>query len=256
MSNTFKVKHTAGLKEVVRQKNGSPNQQLLLDARLDIDNNSLLIHNQFKNSIENINYTNDGKEQGFIVSKDSEIFYNKMISLYNQDEAKFNMDFIKTIAYTNEAVENLNKFIKNRINPSEELISEGDYLLGYQSVMDKNDKIVVQNSTDYYIHNLLYSESRVLSKTYKYFDVITDKITGKTIRVLHPDSYKDFQETIELFYNNAVKFRAWRPYYSYLNNFVLMRDFFHSTLKNKQGKPEKIAQKNIDLGYAITTHKS
>ena len=254
-SNTFSVKHTAGLFEVVRQKEGSPNQQLLLDARIDIDKKSNILEEKFKLPMRDVNINEEGNEQGVIVTADNNEFYQKLISIYNQPEAKQNMNFVKTIAYTNHAVEALNKYIKSRINPHEEVISEGDYLLGYDTVMDNSDKIIVQNSTDYYIHNLYYTEEKIMSKMYRFFNVVVNP-AGKTIKILHPDSYADFHEIIQVFYSNAITNRAWRPYYKYLKNFVLLKDFFHETMVDKYGRPEKVAKKNIDLGYAITTHKS
>ena len=255
VSKTFGVKHTAGLFEVVRQKNSSPNQQLLLDARLDIDNNTSKLPLLFKKPLKQFNVNDDNKEQGFIITNDKEEFYNKMIELYKQPDAEQDMNFVKTIAYTNEAVESLNKYIKNRINPSESLIAEGDYLLGYDTLMDNNDIVVVQNSSDYYIYSLYYSEVTILKNVYKFYNAVVSE-SGKTLRILHPDSYPTFYEAIKNLYDNAIKYRAWRPYYSYLKNFVLLQDFYHDKGTNQYGKPEKIAKKNIDLGYAITVHKA
>lgn len=255
LSTSFDVKHKAGLTEIVRQKGGNPNQELLMAARLDIDNNTNNVATMFKTSKKEVNINEEGSEQGFIITNNNNDFYEKLIELYSKPEAKDNMNFIKTIAYTNKAVETLNRYIKDRINPSEEILAEGDYLLGYDTVIDKSDNLVVQNSTDYYVRNLFYTETKISHVTFKFFNAVVNE-SGKTIRILHPDSYEAFHAKIQILYTNAIHNRAWRPYYTFLKNFVLMHDFYHTDMVDRYGNPDKIAKKSIDLGYAITVHKS
>lgn len=256
ISLTFNVKHKARLNEVVRQEHTNPNQQLLLDSRKDVEENSILIHNMFKTPIENINiFSNNGKEQGYIVTANKEEFYNKLIELYSDTEAKTNMNFIKTLCYTNNAVEDLNKFIKNRINPSKELITDGDFLLGYDTKLDENDRIIVQNSSDYYVHHVIIVTKTIMFKKYKFYRVVIET-TGKYIDILHPDSYPYFQENLEVLHDNGRKNKAWRAYYRYKDQFILMKHFYHRYETDRFGKGLHIAKKSIDLAYAMTVHKS
>lgn len=257
ISKVFLLPNKIELEEIVRQKEGNPNQQVLLEARDDAATNSNLIPQRFLNADFNINRNNpENKEQGYLVTGSQEEFYSKLIELYSDTEAKYNMNFIKTLAYTNNAVEKLNKFIKARINPSSEILSEGDFLLGYTTCMAPNGStILVQNSSDYFIYHCQITTVKISMVTYKVFRVMISQ-TGKTIDILHPDSYPDFKRILGGLYEKAIKNRAWRPYYVYKDKFIIMQDFKHDTLKDRWGNQAVMAKKCIDLGYAMTVHKA
>ena len=257
ISKVFLLPNKIELQEIVRQKQGNPNQQLLIEARDDAANNLNQIPQRFTSPSFDINRNNsENKEQGFLVTGNQEEFYSKLIELYSDTEAKYNMNFIKTLAYTNSAVEKLNKFIKNRINPSNELVSEGDFLLGYTTCMAPNGStILVQNSSDYFVFHLQITTVKISTVSYKVYRAMINQ-SGRTIDILHPDSYNDFKRILSSLYAKAITNRAWRPYYAYKDKFIIMQDFFHDTLKDRWGKPALIAKKCIDLGYAITVHKA
>lgn len=255
LSNVFNYKNKSLLREVVRQKNSSPNQQLLLDARTDIENKSNILDAKFSKEFEDVNTFNDSfKLQGTINTADKDAFYTKLIELYSDSEAKTNNKFVKTLAFTNAAVEKLNIYIKHRINPSEDLISEGDHLLGYKTAM-KGKTVMIQNGSTYFIHHLEIIETKISMKMYKFYRVMigTD---GRTINILHPDSYGQFHHHLEHLFNRAEDVRAWRPYYSFKEQFIVMVDFVHSERVDYNGRPKKLCGKDIDLGYAQTVHKS
>lgn len=256
LSQSFKVKHTVELKEIVRQGNTNPNQYLLQDAVSDADVNSSLISKRFKVVGETLSKNPiNGKDEGFIITDSQEAFYGKLIELYSDTEAVNNMSYIKTLAYTNEAVESLNKFIKARINPSDDVIAVGDYLLGYTTCLDAAGKVIVQNSSDYFIYNIGWTTEMIAGISFKFYIVTVSK-TGKTFRILHPDSYDDFQEKIEHYFDGGKDQRRWRPYYQFKEKFIVLKDFYHRTRTNYNGKYEKVMPKSVDLGYAMTVHKS
>lgn len=255
LSNVFNYKNKSTLREVVRQKNSSPNQQLLLDARSDIEEKKSLLDTRFKEEFEDVNaYNDEGKLQGTINTSNADAFYSKLIELYSDSEAKHNNKFIKTLAFTNAAVENLNVFIKRRINPSEELISEGDHMLAYKTVM-KGKTAIIQNGSTYFIHYLEIVEMKISMKLYKFYRIMIDT-EGKTIDILHPDSYGQFHHHLEHLYNRGEDNRMWRPYYSFKEQFIVMVGFVHSERVDYKGKPKLLCAKDIDLGYAQTVHKS
>ena len=244
------VKHKYELTEIVRQKNGNPNQLLLIDARSDVEKMSNLVEELTKTEQDNTNNDDLGHRQGYIITNSQEKFYNSLIELYSDSEAKTNMNFIKTLVYTNIAAKKVNKFIKDKINPSKEVLSVGDILLGYKTVMNPiNDKIIVQNSKDYRIYSLEIIEKKVQLKSYKFFRVNVDFINKTYIYILHPDSYNDFQEVLLRLFTNAKTNRAWRPFYKYREQFIILESF-----QNNDGTP--LTTKDIDFGYATTIHKS
>ena len=244
------VKHKYELTEIVRQKNGNPNQLLLIDARSDVENMSNLVEELTKTEQDNTSNDDTGNRQGYVITNSQETFYNRLIELYSDSEAKTNMNFIKTLVYTNIAAKKVNKFIKDKINPSKEVLSVGDILLGYKTVMNPiNDKIVVQNSKDYRIYSLEIIEKKVQLKSYKFFRVNVDFINKTYIDILHPDSYNDFQEVLLRLFTNAKTNRAWRPFYKYREQFIILENFYN---------PDNsiLTTKDIDFGYATTIHKS
>ena len=250
LSLTFMVKHKYELTEIVRQKNGNPNQLLLIDARSDVEKMSNLVEELTKTEQDNTNNDDIGNRQGYIITNSQETFYNRLIELYSDSEAKTNMNFIKTLVYTNIAAKKVNKFIKDKINPSKEILSVGDVLLGYKTVMHPvNDKIIVQNSKDYRIYSLEIIEKKVQLKTYKFFRVNVDFINKTYIDILHPDSYNEFKDVLSRLFHNAKANRAWRPFYKYREQFIILENFYNDDNST-------LTTKDIDFGYAMTIHKS
>jgi exodeoxyribonuclease-5 len=250
LSLTFMVKHKYELTEIVRQKNGNPNQLLLIDARSDVEKMSNLVEELTKTEQNNTNNDDRGNRQGYIITNSQENFYNLLIELYSDSEAKTNMNFIKTLVYTNIAAKKVNKFIKDKINPSKEILSVGDVLLGYKTVMDPiNDKIIVQNSKDYRIYSLEIIEKKVQLKTYKFFRVNVDFINKTYIDILHPESYNEFKDVLSRLFLNAKANRAWRPFYRYREQFIILENFYNDDNTT-------LTTKDIDFGYAMTIHKS
>lgn len=250
LSRTFVVKHKYELTEIVRQRGDNPNQSLLTYARADVATNTNQVSEIMQNDHNETNVNSLGIEQGFIVTGSQEKFYNKLIELYSDTEVQDNMNFIKTLVYTNIAAKKVNKFIKDKINPSPEIITVGDILLGYKTVIHPiSERIVVQNSKDYKIFSLEVIDKKIQLKNYKFFRVVVNFITKDTIDILHPESYKDFHEVLYRLYINAKQNRAWRPFYKFREQFVLMEDFFNEDGSN-------LTKKDIDLGYAMTIHKS
>ena len=250
LSLTFMVKHKYELTEIVRQKNGNPNQLLLIDARSDVENMSNLVEELTKTEQDNTNNDDKGNRQGYVITNSQETFYNRLIELYSDSEAKTNMNFIKTLVYTNIAAKKVNKFIKDKINPSKEILSVGDVLLGYKTVMHPiNDKIIVQNSKDYRIYSLEIIEKKVQLKTYKFFRINVDFINKTYIDILHPDSYNEFKDVLSRLFINAKANRAWRPFYRYREQFIILENFYNDDNTT-------LTTKDIDFGYAMTIHKS
>ena len=250
LSLTFMVKHKYELTEIVRQKNGNPNQLLLIDARSDVEKMSNLVEELTKTEQDNTNNDDKGNRQGYVITNSQEKFYNFLIELYSDSEAKTNMNFIKTLVYTNIAAKKVNKFIKDKINPSKEILSVGDVLLGYKTVMNPiNDKIIVQNSKDYRIYSLEIIEKKVQLKTYKFFRINVDFINKTYIDILHPDSYNEFKNVLSRLFLNAKANRAWRPFYKYREQFIILENFYNADNST-------LTTKDIDFGYAMTIHKS
>ena len=122
-------------------------------------------------------------------------------------------------------------------------------------MLNNAGNIIIQNSSDYYIRFLTTIDVKISMRVYKFYRVTVSK-TGKTIDILHPDSYLQFQEQIERLYDDAISRRAWRPFYKFKEQIAVMQPFYHSSARDRFGNPQLLCKKDIDLGYAITVHKS
>lgn len=257
----FMVEHKAELKEIVRQKGSNPNHEILSHARNDVAEMSNNLRMFLYNPSNTIIKDEDGFEEGYIVTKDKEEFYNKLIEIYSDSEAKVNLNYIKTLAYTNAAVQTVNKFIKAKINPSDTIVSAGDCLLGYKTVVHPiSETLIVQNSADYRVDSVTIQEKRIDYQMYKFLRCHSKQADLGYIDILHPDSYEIFEEAIERIYLNAKTNRRWRPFYAFREQFILIYDVvrtieemgYNGLIKSKV----TITKKDIDLGYAMTIHKS
>ena len=83
LSLTFMVKHKYELTEIVRQKNGNPNQLLLIDARSDVEKMSNLVEELTKTEQDNTSNDDIGNRQGYVITNSQENFYNLLIELYS-----------------------------------------------------------------------------------------------------------------------------------------------------------------------------
>lgn len=261
LSLSFMVPHKAELKEIVRQKGSNPNHIILDKARSDVANNTSNLKNFISLRIGDTIEDEEGVEEGFIITSSNEEFYNKLIEMYSNSEAKVNLNFIKTLAYTNVAVQAINKYIKDKINPSDTIVSAGDCLLGYKTVMHPiSESIIVQNSMDYRVDSISIQTKKIDYQMYTFLRVYTQQADSGYIDILHPDSYELFGETIERVYIAAKSSRRWRPFYAFREQFILMTDITREIEEMGYGGMEKkkitITKKDIDLGYAMTIHKS
>ena len=250
ISLAFLIEHSFELKEIVRQKGDNPNQELLTALRADAENNSNLLQVFVNNDESTINQDKYGCDQGYDIQASKEGFYSRLIELYSDSEFKVDINFMKTLTYTNNAAKKINRYVKSKINPDSEIISEGDYMLGYKTFLGSRDRVLVQNSKDYRLQSVEIVTKSIRMKEYKFFKAVLNLDTKEDIYILHPDSYDDFYEIMLHLYQNAMMKRGWRPFYAFKENFIIMEDF-------KLPESDKyLIKKDIDLGYAMTIHKS
>lgn len=271
ISTVFTTIETVSLIEIVRQTGSNPANDMISLARKDAQENT----DEFKSYIEQIGLENpiniieseQGIEEGFIVSNDGAKIKDKLYSLFSATQALYDYKHVKIVAFMNEKVKYYNKLIKKVINPSELPISEGDWLLGYAPFKQKK-KSVTQNGMYYKVisatlgfHALDNDISLQIIRTTLRYKITLDNGTIKeidmTMKFLHPDSYKDYYPVLLNAWTNGTSFRRWSPYYKLMESFALLDDFDISTEEaNGKIKKHNLAKKNMDLGYAITVHKS
>lgn len=274
LSTVFTTVEVINLTEIVRQSDSNPVNEMISLAREDAQNNT----NNFDEYITRIAIedpcilvtTEEGIEEGFIVSRNNDLIKNtlrdKLYSLFSATQALHDYKYVKIVAYTNAKAKAYNKLIKSVINTSELPISENDWLLGYSPFKIKQ-KVLTQNGLYYKcIHArlgfVMYNgiNYKVIITTLRYKVTLENSIVKEidfTLKVLHPDSYPEFTPVLTEAWQNGNTYRRWKGYYALLENFALLDDFdINGTDQRGNFKKYSMAKKNIDLGYAITVHKS
>ena len=272
ISDVFTTVEGVNMVEIVRQDDSNPVNEMISIARSDAQNKTNELSSYF-NDIRNSHPTNitlneAGEEQGYIMFKDgdSSDIRDKLYALYSSTIAQHDYKYVKIIAYTNQKVKLYNRQIKSIVNPSELPVSEGDWLLGY-SPFKQGMKTLTQNGLYYKVlsatlfQHVYNTVTYLVIKVRLQYTITSDsgfkKVCETNLKILHPDSYEEFFEVLVPAWQEGTKARRWKKYYSLLENFMLMDDFeFDATDARGNPKRYNLAKKNIDLGYAITAHKS
>jgi exodeoxyribonuclease-5 len=282
ISTVFTTVEVISLTEIVRQSGSNPVNEMISLAREDAQNGTDQFHSYITRVAEEspcILVTSEyGIEEGFIVSKNKEdtkiTLKDKLYSLFSTTNAIHDYKFVKIVAYTNEKVKAYNKLIKSVINKSDLPVSEGDWLLGYSPFKVKQ-KALTQNGMYYkclnarlgfssYTHidgqSRTVVQLKIINTTLRYKQTLdngTVKDIDFTLKILHPDSYEDYIPILTKEWQNGTIYRRWKNYYTLMESFALLDDFsFTGTDERGNTKKFSMAKKHIDLGYAITVHKS
>ena len=256
-SKVFTTKNKHSLIEIVRQKESNPNQLLLDIAIKDIDNNTDNLLTFLKDVKENRN----DKEEGFVVLNKKE-FAKDLLYYYNDSEFKYNYNYIKTLAFQNETIKKINIFIRNNIQKGiQERICNTDILLSYSSIKDNGLKGYTENISKN-IDELPIILSNSSTSKIIYFELVIEKIGNVLLKgykiklegisqklfILHNDSYNDFILEYNRLLQQGIVFKKWKEYYNFKERVLLIDNL---KIDNKT-----TVNKNLDYGYALTTHKS
>ena len=215
LSLAFMVPHKAELREIVRQKGSNPNHAILNPARDDVANSTNNLRVFFNTPAEVININEEGIKEGYVITHSNADFYERLVEIYSDSQARIDPNFVKTLVYTNVAVKRINTFIKNKVNPSEEPISSGDWLLGYKTVMKGQETMLIQNSSDYRVSTVSITTKRIEGLMYDFLRVTGPDFPEGEIDILHPNSWEVFKETMIRIYLTAKATRRWRPFYAF-----------------------------------------
>lgn len=235
------------LTEIVRQKDTNPINELLLIVRDDIANNT---NNFRKYLLENPIQVNELGE-GYEVIKNHIEFGEKAATYFRSQEFLDNPDYCRYTAWTNVSVEGFNKHIRKSLG-IDSFISKGELLMGYNTV-DSGQRYappLITNSEDYIVKECVETINNWAIRVYEV--TLTMVATGEenVIFIVNQEDYKKYITNHEqrLAYALLHKRKAWVPYFDFCRNNILMTDA-------KRGD-KLIKKKDLDYGYAITTHKT
>lgn len=251
------VSKVFNLNQIVRQEKTNPISNLLTILRKDIENKTY----KFFTEITKVPEKFDENNEGYCVVDTNHfaelVQYNFQSEDYTKDVALH-----KIVAYKNDRVNQWNNFVrKSIIGDISDIIDKNDLFMSYQTIVDKFNDTILLNSEEYIVHDIIDT----IDNSYKFkgYLVRFQKIYGGEITptmfiIDHKDKYtyqKYYQVLQNLINiaNNASnandKSNAWKAYFNFKKEYLTL-----NVVKDSMGKI--IFDKDIDYGFAITSHKS
>lgn len=244
--NSAKINHKAELTKVERQANGNP-LMFVYDA---IRNNLSAAIDAFSHKTK----VNNGQGITFI-SKQMD-FEKHIEDMFSSEAYKQDKNYAKVLAWTNNKVKEWNDHIRQHLfGTNVRIVEPGDTLMGYNTIMkDPQAPPSLENSADYEVKSVTEKTDDNSIKIYSVNlkDVDGEKITSISIPINEPENMSKLANMLKAVYSKATsatvgKGAAWGAYYAVKNQYALMSPL------NIGGTNIK---KDVDYGYAITTHKS
>ena len=265
ISDIFKNPRLVVLKEVVRQQNDNPLLDLLAIMRRDIHSvNGHEFIDYINKYPTNIIKKEDGSIEGYI-ALNLQDFCKALITYTNKPEMNDCnpvLDFCKYAAYSNESVQIYNRFIRENREVSKgvsDLFIAGDILTGYSNVLTPDLEPLITNSIDYVVEDVVRRPSN--DGFYVYQLSIRSKLTSKSSDIMVVDhfgpNYEIYVNTLKLLRNDALaaqptqRASKWKAYYRYKDTYLSAIPVNLGEDNNKKDEDTK----NLDYGYAFTTHK-
>lgn len=247
------VKNVVKLSTIIRQGENNPLLNIFNLLRYDIENKDSKTLEYLGSHRNKIIKSSKG-EEGYKVLGISD-FKNDILQYYDNDNFFSNIDYVRTMAYTNLAVGSWNTFIRNSIfETKNNILILNDLLTSYKTLVDENNNPIIVNSDDYIIEDISSYKNEMKLKVN--LVVLTSCSTNKnteTLQVLDHSDLKNVEHYINILSalrDNAKKVggrKGWYPFYKFKNNIIAMIDV---TVDGR------IIKRELDYGYAMTVHKS
>lgn len=252
LSLTFGVvKNKIELTEIIRQEEGNPLLELFKLLRYDIVNKT----NTFLHYIVK-NRSNIKNGIGYEIVPTT-VFRERLIDTFKSDTFHNDIDYMRVTAYTNKAVSQWNNLIRdNIIGKDADIIHINDLILSYNTIVDEFKDPVILNSEDYIIHDIrsYFSDENIKTYAVNLKSMFDGRITPPFLIVDTKDvSFNRYKNVLKHLYDRAAN-RAqggWFSYYKFKNRFLTNKTFSIDTIHG-----QKWISKDIDYGYAMTTHKT
>lgn len=247
-SMAFSCKHKYELKQVFRQSNDSP-----VVKYIDVSKKKFIY--DFKsqsNSNGEIKVYNDIR---LLLHENMHNYMTMIDSMYKDGCFKW-LDYVKTLAYTNKRVNELNIVIRNSLFDPNKPFCKGDILMrcgnnnilnsDYMMVMDyKGIKRIDWNGIDLDFHILIVQSDIDIKPRVSEYKILCANNSRLEPALRHLDNLlKKALSTKDKF----MKRRRWMEFFS-------CRDSLH-TMNDLYLDGELLVAKNIDYGYCMTVHKS
>jgi hypothetical protein len=247
------------LREIVRQEINNPIAGLLELLREDIYNKQY----KFIEYIASRRNTTNCNETGEGFSICSPAKFNELVDAsFSNEEYTNNIDMYRIIAYTNNRVASWNHYIRNKIikDANLKIITNNDLIMSYETIVNEFMEIVINNSEEYIIKDIVdYVDSNYNFKGFLVkFQLVHGGIITKPLFVInHRDGYtiQRYHKVITSLITDAkaatggTRVSKWKAYFDFKKKYLLA-----ANILDRNGKI--IFSRDIDYGFAITSHKS
>lgn len=237
------------LTDIIRQEEDNPLLDVFSLLREDVETGG----NKFLQYItRNREIIKDGK--GYSLMPTS-AFRDKVLDVFQSDSFSNDIDIFRFTAYTNRVIGSTNKDIRNTLfgNEAKAIINHDDLFTAYNTIVDEYKDPIVINSEDYIIYDCrpYFSDEEIQTYAVNFKSMYDGRITPSFLVVDHSHpSFRRFVKILDLLHQKAMSGvkGGWYNYYRFKNRFLTMMDFELPISK-------RIVKKDIDYGYALTTHK-
>lgn len=248
------------LKEIVRQGIDNPINKILPIIRNDIANRKYDFINYVHKNANSECFNELG--EGFKICDYFE--FKSIIDASFKDEAYTkNIDMYRIVSYTNNSVSNWNNYVRNAIikNADKDVITKNDLIMSYSTIVGPFNETIINNSEEYIVNDIInFVDKDFGFKGFlvKFQLVHGGNITSPIFVIDHKDNFtimKYFKVLTDLinsakYSNKSNRASLWRNYYAFKKKYLLASDLI-SKNTNKM-----VYSKDIDYGFAITSHKS
>ena len=242
------VKTVIELTKIVRQGKDNSLLDLFELLRDDIRNNTSTCLTHMVNHPDGIS-----NGVGYKMVRLGE-YKDLMLEYYNSDNFFSNLNYVRSMAYTNIMTNTWNNFIRNNIFTTQgnSIIAE-DLLTAYKTLVDDNNAPIITNSEDYIINQITpYRNEYKINVNCVILKSSFDLRTTDMLQIVEHndlDNMAHYTELLTKLRSNAIRTggkKGWYPYYKFKNQVLCMQDL--------QIAGKKLP-KEIDYGYTLTTHK-
>jgi exodeoxyribonuclease-5 len=249
LSQVFiRYKHTTViLTEIVRQDINNPISGLIDMARDDVKNKT-------NNALTHIySYPLKYNEHGGYISCPEKEFTTYVENAFRSTNIFDNTHWSKFGAFTNDCIKTWNKFIRAIVFPeATQLMIKDDLIISYSTLVDEFFTPIIINSEEYVVDSALpfVNSDRVNGYAVKLVNINTGEATKHLFipDTNDPQTMLQMIELLESNINKATRFRTWKQFYDWRNQYQILNDLY-----SRDGK--LLATKDIDYAYAISIHK-
>jgi exodeoxyribonuclease V len=245
---------TVTLTDIIRQGSGSPIIQLASDLREAIEAKEPYFYLENRNYEESIiTDTPDGKyKQGILVIDDVDDLMDFMSAAYNNESAHIRSTFIRTVAYKNETVRELNELIRymrygddaedRMLIEGEHIVLRAPYLQNKIVICNNNEEVRIEeienSEVEFTIAETLYTIPTFKVTLFRVYTAAQTKfiahIPTQDGKELLDEIMGEYAEQINSLPPAARK-DYWRHFFSIKENFLTWRYCHAQTVHTSQG---------------------